>query len=108
VCVCVCVCVCALGNPVTPSGADGELVLLAGLLDPGPQAGLVEGLDERQLGGVVLRGHLLGVVVGAGLQHLDPQDGGQLERDRGARSSAWGGVGFFRFFSRLSFPICIS
>lgn len=60
---------------MTPSGAEGELVLLNGLFDPGPQAGFVEGLDERLLGRVVLCGCLLGFMVGAGLQHLDPQDG---------------------------------
>lgn len=66
-------------GPWAPSGAEGELVLLDGLFDPGPQAGLVEGLDERLLGRVVLCGRLLGVVVRARLQHLDPQDGRQLK-----------------------------
>lgn len=65
--------------PSPPSGAQRELVLLDGLLDPGPQAGLVEGLDERLLGLVVLAGRLLGLVIGAGLQHLVPQDGRQLD-----------------------------
>lgn len=59
----------------SPSGAQGELVLLDGFFDPGPEAGLVEGLYERLLGGVVLCGRLLGIVVGAGLWNLDPQDG---------------------------------
>lgn len=65
-----------------PSGAQRELVLLDGLLDPGPQAGLVEGLDQRLLGLVVLGRRLLGLVVGAGLQHLVPQDGRQLDGGR--------------------------
>lgn len=60
---------------MTPSGGEGELVLLNGLFDPGPQTGLVEGLNECLLGRVVLCGCLLGVMVGAGLEHLDPQDG---------------------------------
>lgn len=44
----------------------------------------MEGLDERLLGLVVLAGRLLGLVIGAGLQHLVPQDGRQLDgwRDR--------------------------
>lgn len=73
------------GNPLvlpTPSGAEGELVLLDGLFDPGPQTGLVEGLDECLLSGVVLCGCLLGVMVRAGLEHFDPQEGRQLERKR--------------------------
>lgn len=41
-------------GPWTESGAEGELVLLNGLFYPGPQSGLVEGLDERLLGRVVL------------------------------------------------------
>lgn len=71
-----------LRNPSTPSGAEGELVLLDGLFDPSPQAGLVESLDERLLGRVVLCGRLLCFVVGAGLQHLDPQNGRQLRTQR--------------------------
>lgn len=66
------------GIPRIPSGAQGELVLLDGLFDPGPQAGLVESLYERLLGRVVLCGRLLGFVVRAGLEHLDAQDGRQL------------------------------
>lgn len=66
-------------GPLTPSGAQGELVLLNGLFDPSAQAGLVEGLDERLLGRVVLCGCLLGFMVGAGSEHLDPQDGRQLK-----------------------------
>lgn len=60
---------------MTPSGAEGELVLLNGLFDPRPEAGLVEGLDERLLSRVVLCGCLLGFMVRTGLQHLDPQNG---------------------------------
>lgn len=75
--------------PRTESGAEGELVLLDGLFDPGPQAGLVEGLDERLLGGVVLAGGLLGVVVRAGLQHLGGQDGRQL-KGRASKSQTKG------------------
>ena len=66
-------------GPLTPSGAQGELVLLNGLFDPSAQAGLVEGLDERLLGRVVLCGCLLGFMVGTGPEHLDPQDGRQLK-----------------------------
>lgn len=69
-------------GPGRTSGAQGELVLLNGLFDPGAQAGLVEGLDQRLLGRVVLCGGLLGVVVGARLRHFDPQDGRQLRRKR--------------------------
>lgn len=69
-------------SPLTTSGAEGELVLLNGLFYPGPQAGLVEGLDERLLGRVVLCGRLLGFMVGARLEHLDPQDGRQLKGER--------------------------
>lgn len=75
--------------PRTESGAEGELVLLDGLFDPGPQAGLVEGLDERLLGGVVLAGGLLGLVVRAGLQHLGGQDGRQL-KGRASKSQTKG------------------
>lgn len=39
----------------------------------------MEGLDERLLGLVVLSSRLLGLVVGAGFQHLVPQDGRQLD-----------------------------
>ena len=66
-------------GPLTPSGAQGELVLLNGLFDPSAQAGLVEGLDECLLGRVVLCGCLLGFMVGTGPEHLDPQDGRQLK-----------------------------
>lgn len=58
-----------MGNPPSPfgpqtqSGAEGELVLLDGLFDPGPQAGLVEGLDEGLFSRVVLHGRLLGIMV---------------------------------------------
>lgn len=69
-------------GPLTTSGAEGELVLLNGLFYPGPQAGLLEGLDERLLGRVVLCGRLLGFMVGARLEHLDPQDGRQLKGER--------------------------
>lgn len=69
-------------GPSSTSGAEGKLVLLDGLFYPGAQAGLVEGLDERLLGGVVLCGCLLGFMVGARLEHLDPQDGRQLRGER--------------------------
>lgn len=69
-------------GPLTTSGAESELVLLNGLFYPGPQTGLVEGLDERLFGRVVLCGRLLGFMVGARLEHLDPQDGRQLKGER--------------------------
>lgn len=64
---------------MTTSGTEGKLVLLNGLFYPGPQSSLVEGLDERLLGRVVLCGCLLGLMVGAGLEHLARQDRRQLK-----------------------------
>ena len=71
--------VCLYVHAVSPLGVEGELVLFAGLLDPGAEGALLEGLEESLFGCVVLLGCLLGVVVRAGLGSFDPQARCQLE-----------------------------
>lgn len=58
--------------------AQGEPVLLCGLLDPDAQSSVSQSSVERVLGGAVLLGRPLSLVVAAGRRGWDPQEGGQL------------------------------
>lgn len=61
------------GPCATDSGGESKLVLLYGLLDPGPEPGLLERPEESLFGRVVLQRRLLGLVVTAGADRPDPE-----------------------------------